>query len=144
MTAHLNDAIDISTIAIGKRTGMEIGVNLDAAAMQGVEIEEELIKMANLVIQDGELKLDPDWLTRIQIALDVTEEQMSELMTIPEGADAAELSNSLRVPSFMGPRLLEMLASEEHKAADQIFLESLTCTPERIAAEQAELDARSE
>ncbi len=144
LTAHLNDAIDISTIAIDRRTGMEIGVNLDSAAMQGVEIDEELIERANLVIEDGELKLDPDWLTRIQIALDVSEEQMGELMTIPEGADAAELSNSLRVPSFMGERLLEMLASEEHKAADQIFLESLTCTPERIAAEQAELDAQSE
>ena len=36
------------------------------------------------------------------------------------------------------------LGTEEQLAADSAFLENLACTPERIAAEQAELDAQSE
>ena len=36
------------------------------------------------------------------------------------------------------------LGTEEQLAADRAFLESLACTPEQIAAEQAELDAQSE
>ena len=52
--AHLNGDIDISRLAINQSRSFGVALNLDSAAAQGVEISDELLAMANFVIQDGE------------------------------------------------------------------------------------------
>lgn len=54
LVAYLNGDIDIATTGLSKQSGTLIGVNLDTAAMQDVEVPQSLLDMANFVIEDGE------------------------------------------------------------------------------------------
>ncbi len=54
LAAHLNGDIDIATTAINEQTGSAIGLNLDMAGRQGIELSQELIDQADAVIENGE------------------------------------------------------------------------------------------
>ncbi len=54
LAAHLNGDIDIATTAINEQTGSAIGINLDMAGRQGIELSQELIDQADAVIENGE------------------------------------------------------------------------------------------
>ena len=54
LVGHLNGDIDIANTAIYSETSMGVGVNLDSAADQGVEISDELMDMAGRVFEDGQ------------------------------------------------------------------------------------------
>ena len=53
LVAHLNGDIDISEISINRTEDFGIAINLDSAKAQGVEIPDELLAMADFVIEDG-------------------------------------------------------------------------------------------
>ena len=53
LVAHLNGDIDISEISINRTEDFGIAINLDSANAQGVEIPDELLAMADFVIEDG-------------------------------------------------------------------------------------------
>ncbi|MCY4021790.1 MAG: ABC transporter substrate binding protein [Chloroflexi bacterium] len=53
LVAHLNGDIDISEIRINQSRDFGIAVNLDSAKAQGVEIADEILAMAQFVIEDG-------------------------------------------------------------------------------------------
>ena len=99
---HINGTLDVSTIGINSTPSLGVAVNLDAAAEANIEISDELLAMAEIVIEDG-------------VPTDTTET----------------------------PSLPEM-SLEERMAEDAAFLAELECTPERIAEEQAALDAAAE
>ena len=107
LIAWLNGSLDIAGTAIDSVSGDAIGLNLDVADVLGVEIAQELIDAADVVISDGQVSLSP---------------RLQDL--------AKELS--------------EYLAAEDRDDIDQQYLESLRCTPERIAEQQAALDAAEE
>jgi len=50
----LNGELDITTLGISKQSGTLIGVNLDSAAAEGVEIPQEFLDKADFIIKDGE------------------------------------------------------------------------------------------
>ncbi|MCY3947538.1 MAG: ABC transporter substrate binding protein [Anaerolineaceae bacterium] len=102
LIGHINGTIDIGTIGISSIPSLTVAVNLDAVEEAGIEISDELLAMAEYVIENGES----------------TENR--ELPSLPE------------------------MTLEERMAEDAAFLAALACTPERIAAEQAELDAAEE
>ena len=54
LVGHLNGDIDIASTAIYSETSLGVGVNLDSAADQGVEISDELMDMAGRIYEDGE------------------------------------------------------------------------------------------
>jgi putative ABC transport system substrate-binding protein len=54
LIAHLNGEIDIASTAISKQPGTRIGINLDTAAAEGVEIPQVLLDKADFVIENGE------------------------------------------------------------------------------------------
>lgn len=54
LIAHLNDDIDLGKTAINLTPGFTVALNLDTAAEQGVEISDELLAMADWVIENGE------------------------------------------------------------------------------------------
>ncbi len=61
LIAYLNGDITIEGTAISKQPGMAIAVNLDSAANQGVEIAQELLDMADFVIENEESnEVDPE------------------------------------------------------------------------------------
>ncbi len=53
LVAHMNGDIDISEISINRTEDFGIAINLDSAEAQGVEIPDELLAMADFVIEDG-------------------------------------------------------------------------------------------
>ena len=54
LIAYLNDDIDIATTGLSRQPGMRIGINLDLAAAEDVEIPQSLLDRADFVIQNGE------------------------------------------------------------------------------------------
>ena len=54
LIAHLEGEIDIASAGINLQNDMSVGVNLDVAAAQGLELSEELLAAADFVVQDGE------------------------------------------------------------------------------------------
>ena len=104
LIAWLNGSLDIAGTAIDSVSGDAIGLNLDVADVLGVEIMQELIDAADVVISDGQVSLSP------------------------------RLQN-------LGKELSDYLAAENRADIDQQYLDSLRCTPELIAEQQAALDA---
>ena len=54
LVAYLEGDLDIATTSLSRQTGNLIGVNLDTAAMQDVEVPQTLLDMADFIIEDGE------------------------------------------------------------------------------------------
>lgn len=53
LAAHLNGDIDIATTGIFVAAGEGLGINLDSANLQGVEVASELIREADVVLEGG-------------------------------------------------------------------------------------------
>ena len=108
LVAYLNGELDIAKTAISVQSSEGLGVNLDAAFVQGIDMSEELMSQVDVVVEGGELtEVSPE----VQLVL---------------------AQQGVLVP--MADRLED----------DRAFLAALECTPERIAEEQAELDAAEE
>ncbi|MCY3796767.1 MAG: ABC transporter substrate binding protein [Chloroflexi bacterium] len=54
LIAHLQGEIDIATAGINLQNDMSVGVNLDVAADQGLEISAEVLAAADFVVADGQ------------------------------------------------------------------------------------------
>ena len=107
LNAYLSGDVDLTDVAINQSRSFGVAINLDTAAEQGVEISDELMEMANFVIEGGE-------------------------RSAGAASDVDDLKSALRDMTL-----------EERRAMDMEFLAALECTPERIAEEQAKLDAAS-
>ncbi len=108
LVAYLNGDLDIALTPILEQSSEAIGVNLDAALSQGIEIAQDVLDQADVVIADGETTL--------------SEEVSTEL------------------------RAADVVPLEERQPGDRgfiAFLESQSCTPERVAQEQTALDAQA-
>ena len=55
LTAFLNGELDIASTAISQQSSQGLGVNLDAAFVQGVDMAPELMEQVDVVIEGGEL-----------------------------------------------------------------------------------------
>ncbi len=66
LTAHLNGDVELARLGIGTTGELLIGVNLDSADAQGVDINEEIVAEAAAVIESGgTTRLHPDVLAVI-------------------------------------------------------------------------------
>ena len=107
LVAYLNGELDIAKTAISVQSSEGLGVNLDAAHVQGIDMSEELMAQADVVVEGGEL-------TEVSPAL--------QLVLAQQGV---------------------IVPKEDRIDDDRAFLAALECTPERIAREQAEVEARA-
>ncbi len=53
LAAHLNGDLDVASTAIYVATGDALGINLDSAKLQGVEVSSELMQEADVVLEGG-------------------------------------------------------------------------------------------
>ena len=93
LVAYLNGEVDIEKTAISRQTGILVGLNLDSADMQDVEVPAELLEKADFVIEGGE--------------------NVGDVLSLPD------------------------VSLEELQAMDAEFIESLACTDELIAEQEA-------
>ena len=105
LTAHLNGDVDLARLGIGTTGELNIGVNLDSAEAQGVDISEAVMDEAIAVIESGgRTRLAPGVLAAIA-------------------------------------RRGKIIPLEQRQADDSAWLDSLHCTDDMIAEQQAALDA---
>ena len=129
LVGQLNGEIDISTMGILTYSARGLGVNLDAAALQDVEVNEQIIDFAGFIIEDGELSMSVEDMNR----MDFTEElRVMVEVVLAEGSFGV----AQQVRDFAAG-----LDPFDYAAAGAEYLASNTCTPEMIAEQQAELDA---
>ena len=83
LNAYLSGEVDIAHIAINQSRSFGVALNLDTAAAQGVEISDDLLSMANFLIQDGErstgLAADVDDATLNPQAMSAEERRAADL-----------------------------------------------------------------
>lgn len=95
--AYLNGEIDIATTGISRQTINLLAVNLDAAELLGLELSEELLAGAGMVIEGGET-------TMAEMAM-MSEEEMAE-------ADAAFIEALLCTEEIIAEQQAELDAEE--------------------------------
>lgn len=148
LSAYLNGDLDLATTAIDSRSGLSVGVNLDVANTLGIEIPSELEDMAELVLQDGVSVMSPLGLLRLLDSMGATDEvkQMAAayLQDVDLSAMASQSGEQQQAAAMINQMLIEGRKSPENLAADRAYLDSLQCTPEMIAEQQAQLDAARE
>ena len=114
LAAYLEGELDPASTAISAQVGqMVVGINMHTAEQMGYDFSQALLDRADMSLTMNE------------------EAGLPSIMPISPEAQAA-----IGQAFFGGPVPLE--ARQER---DQAFLASLECTPERIAEQQAELDA---
>ena len=147
LDARLKGALDFATTAVDSLTGVSVGINLDVANEMGMALSQELQDMADITIRDGALKLSPQIVERSLDALGANDTIKQMTLSLGDSIDWRPL---LEPGAGMGAdpmmaqlanMLLEGRKSPERRQADAAYLESLQCTPEMIAEQQAALDA---
>ena len=145
LAAYLNGDIDFETTAIDRQSGLSVGVNLDVANTLGFEIPSELKDMAEMVVQDGASAMSPLGLLRLLDSMGATDEvkQMAAayLKDVDLSAMAAEPGAQQQAAAMINQMLIAGRKSPENMAADREYLQSLQCSDEMIAEQQAALDA---
>ena len=154
LDARLKDGLDIASTAVMSQKGGTVGINLDVAAEMGIEFPQELQNMADIRMRNGAVLLSEQAITQLLDALGANEEfkQMTLAMmrALGDSFDWAPLmmpdldAESSPMAAQMLAQLsqvLEMRKSPENRAADAAVLESLHCSAEKIAEQQAALDA---
>ena len=127
LIGYLGGEIDIATTGIYVQDAIGVGVNLDSATLQDVEVSAALQEVVDVVIQDGELR--------------VSEETLAD----PTAADELRrLVNALSQfeDISIAPELLayvEGLTPADLRAGNSEFFANVFCSPERIAEQQAEV-----
>ena len=137
LAAHLNDELDIAAAGIKAADFMYVGINMNLAKAQNIEVSEALMAEADIVLEEGG-GFRVAALSRMggQSAITIAEE-FRVLVNIL--GSSGQLPISPEISAF-----LDMLPPYDYMAGGEAFLESILCTPEQIAAEQAELDAQGE
>lgn len=137
LAAWLNGEVDIATTAITVLSDTMVAVNKDTAEMLGIEIADELEDQAGIVVEAGKLQADPalyaDEMPRFLI-------DMAKAGALDEQIDAEGNTMTRELVEY----LKQMDYPPDLSEVGKEFVASLVCTPERIAQEQAELDAQSE
>ena len=137
LAAHLNDELDIAAAGIKATDFMYVGVNMNMAKAQNIEISEDLMAEADIVLEEGG-GFRVAALSRMGDQSTITIAEEFRVLVNVLGS-SGQLPISPEIAAF-----LDMLPPYDYMAGGEAFLESILCTPEQIAAEQAELDARSE
>ncbi len=139
LAGHLTGAMDISATAIASISGVTVGVDLDTAASQQVEISEALLARADMVTENdvtyGPLLME--WL----LTFGLPEEQALAVAGAVAEAYAGGGILELDLPEELSAQLQQALAAQGEQADEAETMADLHCTDEIIAEQQAELDA---
>ncbi|MCY4061070.1 MAG: ABC transporter substrate binding protein [Chloroflexi bacterium] len=144
LAAYLNGELDFETTAIDSLSGLSVGINLDVANDLGLEVPPELQEMAEMVVENGASAMSPLGLLRLLDSMGATDEikQMAAayLQNVDVSAMASEPGAQQQAAAMINQMLIAGRQSPENLAADREYLDSLQCSDEMIAEQQAALD----
>ena len=142
LVSYLNGELDIARTGIGLVDNLSVGVNLDMAAIQGIDISSSLFERADLLLRDGSM-------TGRRLLEFLEGLGMDEAMIdiVVEAAAQAQLGSGqieADLPKEVTDMLTAAIASQSRIEDVQAIIDGLHCTDEMIAEQQAELDAAGE
>ena len=139
LIGYLNGELDIARTGIGLIDNLNVGVNLDVAELQGIEISDALYERADILLRDG--SMTGRRLIQFLEGLGM-EQEMIDLVV--EAAAQAQLGGG-QLEADLPKEVFDVLSAAIASSArmDDIagILESLHCTDEMIAEQMAELDS---
>ena len=139
LVGYLKGELDMARTGIGLVDNLSVGVNLDVAEMQGIEISESLFARADLQLQDG--AMSGRRLIQFLEGLGM-DEQMIALVV--DAAAQAQLGSG-QIEADLPQEVLDMLtaaiASQARIEDVAAIIQGLQCSDEMIAEQQAQLDA---
>ena len=138
LMGHLSGQIDIGSTGIGSVNDLLVGINLDMAAQQDLEISESLMERADVVIHDGVVQAS--FLVKRLAELGYEGEALEAILQAME-----EIGAGASMTDF-SPEVQEALAAMSRAQGDPAaavnqYLAAVHCTDEMIAEQQAALDA---
>ena len=135
--SYLEGRLDLASTGIGVISEMIVSINLDAADLQGIAISEELLAVADHLVQDG--KASSARALRILKSAGLDDEEIALTMQAIAAAQATGATD-VELP----PQVMEILRRGFRASDDTLNVESLLsslhCTDEMIAEQQAALD----
>ena len=140
LAGYLNGDLDIARTAIHSTEGFRVAVSLDSAAELGIEIVSELQEMAFATVSGGETDYSPEFLLLNLQALGMSMPEIREAIAGLEDNEEIQ-AGTATTRDVLFRQGLRSFASAEKLAKHAEFLQSLQCTDEMIAEQQAALDA---
>ena len=144
LATWLNGELDVAATGIHHIVDVGIALNLDSAAMVNLEINEDLIAIADGVVVDGTWEVSLDQVREVMPQFtDFSDEMLLALLENMNLPNITVVEGRIRVP-------LESLSDTSQDAgsqsyvhdpeADAALIASLHCTDEMIAEQRAALD----
>ncbi len=123
LVGYLDGDIDIANTGIYSQTSIGVGVNLDSAVEQGVEISADLLDIAGRFVEDGQGYLtEAETLARLE-ATGLSLDNMPRAKQFVESS----LSQAGALPGAISQLTVRILSSPAGKAFQQEFLAGLAC-----------------
>ncbi len=149
LVSLLQGELDPAGTRIDRFTSFSLGVNQDTADMIGVDIAEELLDSADIVVTDGAIHLSAKMILQTLEQYGAPEQMKQMMVAGFSGIEVDAFFAMMRSSQGSLPRelfdaLLAGRRNPELLRADAEFLASLPCSGEMIAEQQAALDAASE
>ncbi len=138
LMGHLKGQIDIARVGIGAVRDLVVGVNLDMAEQQDIEISESLLELADVIVRDGVVHASflVDRLTELGYEGDVLQAILQALQEIGAGATLTDFTPEVQEAVAAMSR-----AQGDPAAAVNQYLAAVHCSDEMIAEQQAALEA---
>ena len=139
LARYLSGELDISRTGISTVSSLTIGVNLDTAAQQGVEISAALFERADAILKDG--VASGRQVIKALERLGLAPEVIDQVAPVITAALAGGGKSELELPPEVNAIVQQALASQGAQADIEAALAGLRCTDDMIAEQLAELDA---
>ena len=139
LAGTLSGTLDISRTGIASVSEVTVGINLDSAELQGIEISEALIARADVLVEDG-APSDARLVAYLE-GLGMAPEQIDMVVKAMASAYAGIDAGEVELPPAVEAVLAQAMAAQAMQDDISSALADLHCTDEMIAEQQAELDA---
>ncbi len=138
LVGHWSGELDIASTGIGLIDLLSVGLNLDVAAEQGIEFTPSLMERAHVLLQDG--GMSGRGLIVFLESLGMDEETVGLVLKAVAQAQAGSGQLELDLPEDILEALTAAITSQRRTEDVGAILDSMRCTPEMIAEQQAALE----
>jgi len=140
LAGYLNGELNIAATGIQSTEGFRVAISMDSAEALGMEIVDELMDVAFVTISGGETDRSPEGIVWYMQTMGMSMQEIrAALESMGQNEDVQ--SGAISSRDFLVRESFKVFASAENMARHAEFLQSLQCTDEMIAEQQAALDA---
>ncbi len=139
LLGHLSGELDIARTGIGLIDNLNVGVNLDVAEMQGIEIEPALYERADLLLRDG--SMTGRRLIEFLEGIGMDDEMIGIVVEAAAQAQSGGGAIEADLPKDVADMLAAAIAAFASSDDVSAIVDGLHCADETIAEQRAALDA---